>query len=622
MFLFNGWHRQWRNPTPFFPSVFYARWLLCCGVVFGSIGLSHAAHGYAQFGDMKYAPGFSHFEWVNPQAPKGGDFSLVPPSRSTNFDKFNPFTLKGTAPPGLHALVFETLLASTVDEPTTAYGLLAEDIEVAPDHRSVRFRLRPEARFQDASPVLAEDVKYSFDRLTGPGASPSYRQLFSDVSAVVVLDRLSVRFDFKTPGLELPLLVGSMPIFSHRWGEGKAFDKVVMDRPIASGPYRIGRMNFGRDITYERDPHYWAQQLNVRQGMFNFDHVTYKIYKDTTAQTEAFKAGEFDYIQVFRAREWARTYVGKLFSQGKLIKKELTSKNASDFQGYLINTRRPQFRDVRVRQALGLAMDFEWMNRQLFYGAYSRVQGYFSANDFQAKALPVAEELAVLEPLRQQLNPAVFDQPVPMAPSTVEAGGLRAHLLRAKTLLAEAGWTYQQGALRNAQGIAFTIEYLDGGGSEAVFAPFREALKKLGIEATYRRADFALIQKRLDNFDFDLFTARFPGEEAPGGDLSDRFGSKSAGIEGSSNLIGIRDPSVDALIQQVQLARTRPQLVTRLRALDRVLRHGYYMIPQYYSAVFRVAYRAHQFAMPSVAPSYYTPEDWIIRTWWTQKEAP
>jgi microcin C transport system substrate-binding protein len=268
-------------------------WLFALALVTPEL---HAAHAYSQFGDVMYPPDFPHFRWVNPNAPKGGEIELVPPLRITNFDKFNPFTLRGTAPPGLSALVFESLLTGTFDEPTTAYGLLAEDVSVAHDGLSVVFRLNPNARFQDGTPVTAADVKHSFDTLMSKQAAPGFRFVFADVKQAVVIGPLSVRFEFKHPGPELPLMVGGIPVFSRAWGAGKPFDQVISEYPIASGPYKIGRMNFGRDITYERDPNYWARDLNVRRGMYNFDRVTYKIYKDNTAQTEAFRAGEFDYI--------------------------------------------------------------------------------------------------------------------------------------------------------------------------------------------------------------------------------------------------------------------------------------------------------------------------------------
>jgi microcin C transport system substrate-binding protein len=577
-----------------------------------------AAHAYSQFGDIKYPAGFKHFEWVNADAPKGGDIELVPPLRITNFDKYNPFTLKGTAPPGT-GLLFESLLSGTMDEPTTAYGLLAEDVEVARDGMSATFRINPAARFNDGTPVTAADAKHSFDMLMSKQAAPQYRVVYGDVKQAVVLDPRTIRYDFKRANAELPLMVGGLPVFSRAWGAGKPFDQVVMDLPVTSGPYRIGRMNFGRDITYERDPNYWARDLNVRRGRYNFDRITYKIFKDNTAQTEAFKAGEFDYLRTFSAREWARTYVGKKFDSGELIKVELPTKNAGDFQGFLINTRRAKFKDPRVRQALGLAFDFEWMNRQMMYNAYTRVRGFFNASDFEAKGLPGPDELEVLEPLKKQLPGKIFTEEVPQPPSTQAPGSLRDNLRKARDLLAAAGWTYRDGALRNAKGEPFIVEYLDSGGGERLVAPYFQALAKLGIAGDYRRADFALIRKRLDVFDFDLFTVRIPGSEAPGSELLDRFGSESADIEGSSNLMGIKDPAIDALVNLAVSAHTRPELVARLRALDRVLRHNYFVIPQWYSSTFRIAYRAGKFEQPKVMPQYYQAEDWVISTWWRKQ---
>jgi microcin C transport system substrate-binding protein len=584
-----------------------------------------AAHAYAQFGDVKYPPGFAHFDYVNPAAPKGGEITLVPPTRLSNFDKYNPFTLKGSAPPGLNGLVFESLLTGTMDEPTTAYGLLAEDVTVARDRLSATFTLNPKARFHNGDPVLAADVKHSFDRLVSKEAAPQYRTIFGEIKGVTVLSERTVRFDFKRVNAELPLIAGSLPVFSRKWGaengRSKPLDQIVTDMPIGTGPYKIGKVNFGKDITYERDPSYWAQDLNVRRGMFNFDRITYKIYKDNTAQLEAFKAGEFDYIQAFIAREWARAYTGRQFERGELIKKELRHGNAGDFQGFLFNLRRPKFQDVRVREAIELAMDYEWMNRQLFYNAYTRMRGYFVGSDFEAKGKPTPEELRVLEPLRRQLPPEVFSEEVPLPPVTSldPASGhtLRDNLRRARDLLAAAGWTYRDGALRNARGEPFTIEFLDNSGSMGrIVTPYAKNLEKLGMQVNYRVIDFAILQKRMDVFDFEVISNRLIGSEAPGTELLERYGSKAADVEGSSNVIGLKDPAVDAILDQVISAQTRPQLVARLRALDRVLRHGHYAVPHWYSGVHRVAWRAGRFEQPAVTPRYYQPEAWVTSVWW------
>ena len=603
-------------------------WTHCCLALGLCMSCSAwAAHAYAQFGDIRYPAGFAHFSYVNPAAPKGGEIVLVPPTRQSNFDKYNPFTLKGSAPPAMLAMMFDTLLVSNMDEPTTAYGLLASDVAVASDRMSVTFQIHPQARFHNGDPVLASDVRHSFERLTSKQAAPQYRTYFGEVKGATVLGERSIRFDFVRPNSELPLIVGSLPVFSQKWGlEGKnykPFDQMVMDMPIASGPYRMGRVQFGKDITYERDPAYWAKDLNVRKGLFNFDRITYKIYKDSTAQLEAFKAGEFDYMQSFIAREWARAFTGRAFERGELIKAELPHGNAGDFQGFLFNLRRDQFKDVRVRQAIALAMDFEWLNRQLFYNAYSRVRGYFVASDFEAKGRPGTEELALLEPLRSQLPVAVFEQDVPQPPQTAldPASGhtLRDHLRQARDLLQAAGWTYRDGALRNAKGQALSIEFLDSSGSMGrVVTPFAKNLEKLGIQVRYKVIDFALLQKRMDVFDFDIISNRTVGSEAPGTELLERFGSKSADVEGSGNVLGLKDPAVDALLDKAVSATTRSELVSSLRALDRVLRHGHYVVPHWYGAVHRVSWRAAAFDRPASLPRYYQPEALVTSVWWSK----
>ena len=586
-----------------------------------------AAHAYAQFGDIRYKPDFSHFSYVNPAAPKGGEIVLVPPSRQSNFDKYNPFTLKGSAPPSLLNLLFDTLLVGNMDEPTTAYGLLAGDVAVADDHKSVVFELRPQAKFHNGDPVLAEDVKHSFERLISQQAAPQYRTYFGEVKSATVLDARRIRFDFVRPSSELPLIVGSLPVFSRQWGrEGngyKPLDQLVTDIPIASGPYRIGPVQFGRDITYVRDLDYWAKDLNVRRGLFNFERITYKIYKDNTAQLEAFKAGEFDYIQSFISREWARSFTGRAFERGELVKAELPHGNAGDFQGFIFNIRRDKFKDVRVRQAIGLAMDYEWMNRQLFYNSYQRVRGYFVASDFEAKGLPTAEELALLGPLRAQLTRDVFEKEVPQSPVTSldphSGQTLRDHLRLARDLLAAAGWTVQEGVLKNAQGQRFSIEFLDNsGGMGRVVTPFAKNLEKLGMQVNYKVIDFALLQKRMDVFDFDVISNRTVGSEAPGTELLERFGSRSAEVEGSGNVIGLQSPAVDALLDKAVSANTRPQLIAALKALDRVLRHGHYVVPHWYGAVHRVAWRAAKFDRPAVTPRYYQPDNWVTNVWWSR----
>ncbi len=581
-----------------------------------------AAHGYALWGDLKYPMGFTHFDYVNPHAPKGGELRLVSNLRVSTFDKYNPFTIKGSAPAYLSSLMFDSLLAGSMDETAAAYGLLAQDVVVADDGLSAVFVLRAQARFHNGDPVLAKDVKHTFDTLTGPHVSPGFRTMLDEVQACEVLDARTVRFVFKRPNRELPLTVGGLPIFSHRWGmEGnvaKPFDKVVMDIPIGSGPYRIGPVNFGKDITYVRDPQYWAKDLNVRRGTANFDRISVKIYKDNTAKLEALKAGEFDLMRFFSAGDWARRVTGKKFNTGELVKAEFTHRLPSGFQSYVLNTRRDKLQDVRVRQALGLALDYEWMNRQMFYGAYQRVQGLFGSTDCQARGDPDAAERALLDPWRDQLPAAVWGG-VAKPPRTDGEHSLRNNLRQAQALLKEAGWTYRDGALRNARNEPLVLEYLDSGEAGArVVAPWVRNLEKIGVQLTFRPVDFALYQQRLQKFDFDITSLAYQGTHNPGQEFADLFGSQAAMQEDSGNHTGIRNPAIDALIRQMTAAKTKGDLLPACRALDRVIGHSHIFVPQWSAGTHRMAYNQWRLARPERMPPYAQGEAWAIDTWWAK----
>jgi microcin C transport system substrate-binding protein len=589
---------------------------------------AHAVYAIAQYGEPKYPADFKHFDYVNPDAPKGGTLVLANPDRLTSFDKFNPFTLRGNAAPGL-GMIFESLTTGSSDEVASAYGLLADDIRIAPDRLSVTFHLNPHARFSNGDPVTADDVKFSLDTLKSRQAAPSMQAYFGDIVRAVVVDPATIRFDFRTNNRELPLIAGGMPVFSHKWGlraDGSRipFDQLAFEQPIGSGPYLIEQYSNGRTITYKRDPNYWGKDLPVRMGTNNFDRIVYKLYSDDVARLEAFKAGEYDALVEYVARNWVRRDVGKRFDNGELIKHEFPQHNGTGMQGYVINLRKPMFQDVRVREALDLALDFQWLNRMLFYSQYKRIDSWFVNTDLQAKGLPSAGELALLDPWRKELDPAVFGAP-PVQPSTDPPSSLRANLLKARALLAQAGWTYRDGALRNAQGQPFVFEVLDDTSASAQWAPimaqYTQALARLGIRVSYRSVDFALYQKRLDDFDFDITTIKFPDVQVPGAEQLDRFGSKAATEPGSGNLIGLKSPAVDAILKALMLAQTREQLLDASHALDRVLMHGYYVVPQWYSATHRVAYK-NTLAYPSTLPLYYGAIDWIISTWWLSGEHP
>ena len=579
-----------------------------------------AAHGYALWGELKYPPGFAHFDYVNPAAPKGGEIRLVGNSRASTFDKYNPFTIKGSAPTYLSELMFDSLLAGSLDEAGAAYGLLAEDVSVAPDRLSATFRLRPEARFHNGDAVQARDVKHSFDTLIGPHTSPAYKTLLVDVAGVDVLDERTVRFRFRQPNRELPLTVGGLPVFSHQWGAGKPFDQVVMDEPIGSGPYRIGPVKFGKDITYVRDARYWPRVLNVRRGTGNFDRVQVRIYRDNTARLEALKAGEFDLMAFYSAGDWARRVNGPKFRSGELVKGEFRHRLPTGFQSYVLNSRRPLLRDARVRQALGLAIDYEWMNRQMFYQSYTRVRGIFGNTECAASGLPDEAQLALMTPFRADIPPAAFGPAFEPPRTDGSDNGLRENLRRAQHLLAEAGWRVQGGVLTNAQGQPLVLEYLDSNeGGARVVTPWMRNLEKLGVRLNFRPVDFALYQQRLQKFDFDITTIAYQGTLNPGQEYADLFGSRAADTEDSGNLAGVKNPAIDSLISHMVGARTHPDFLAACRALERVVSHGHYLLPQWYSPVHRLAYNAWRLDKPAVVPPYFRGEAWAIDTWWARR---
>jgi microcin C transport system substrate-binding protein len=593
----------------FLVSLFFAS-----GLLISSEAL--AAYAFSQYDTPKYQPGFTHFDYVNPDAPKGGDLYLANPGRSTSFDKFNPFSLKGVAAPGL-GMMFESLATQSQDEVATMYGLLAEDMELAPDRMSMTFRINPKARFNNGDPVLAADVKYSFDTLLDKGA-PYFKSVYADVKQVVAVDERTVRFDFSAKNRELPLVVGSMPVFSRKWGEGTEFDRIRLTPPIASGPYLIDKYDVGRSMSYKLNPDYWGKDLPTRRGMFNFGRVHYRLYADEMARLEAFKAGDFDVNVEYRAKNWARSYTGPKFRSGEIVKQEFKHSNGAGMQGFIMNLRHPQFQDERVRQALILALDFEWMNRQLFYNQYERLYSYFTNSEMAARGLPTPGELALLEPMRKQLDPDVFG-PAPVPPSTEPPSSLRENLLKAVALLKEAGWEYRDGALRNAKGEPFRFEILDDqGGMSRVISVYVRNLEKLGMQVTQRVADFALVQKRLEEFDFDMMSMRFPDVVVPGNELFDRFGSKAAERKGSSNYWGLKDPVMDTLVDKLVKAESREELLAAARALDRVLMNKHIVVPHWFSNLHRVAYW-NRFGIPDKRPLYYSADDYVLSTWWQDK---
>ena len=570
-------------------------------------------HGMAWGATPKYPPGFGHFDYVNPTAPRVGALTL---DGFGSFDKLNPFTLKGMTAAGVSALMFDSLVEQADDEPFSVYGLLAESMSFASDGLSITFRLNPKARFSNGDPVLAADVRHSFETLTGKLAHPRFKNLYGDVRAVSTPDERTVRFEFKRRNHELHMILGGLPVFSRKWGAGKPFDQVVQDPPIASGPYLVERADWGRSIVYKRRADYWANDLPTRRGMFNFDQVTYKYFKDEVARLEGFKAGQFDWINENSAKNWARGHAGPKYRSGEIVKKEFVHANGAGIQGFAMNSRRPLFADRRVRLALAQAFDFEWMNRQVFYGQYIRSPSYFTNSEMQAQGPPGPDELALLEPLRAKLDPAVFGD-APLPPDTVAPATLRDNLRTALGLLREAGWTVaDDGVLRTAKAEAFQFEVLSYSKAlERIAVPWARNLEKLGIRANLRVTDPVLFQKRLDEFDFDVTVVSFPASQTPGNELVERFSSEAADQKGSDNAMGVRDPAVDALVRTLLTSDSRTDLVAAARALDRVLRNGWYLVPHFYSATHRVAYR-DTLAYPQTMPKFYAASPWLLKTWW------
>jgi microcin C transport system substrate-binding protein len=571
------------------------------------------AHGLAMYDDLKYGPEFEHFDYVNPDAPVGGTaiFSAI-----GSFDTLNPFIIKGTPAAGV-GLLFETLTVSSLDEPFSKYGLLAESIRMPEDRSWVAFTLRPEARFHDGMPVTVEDVIWSFNTLKEEGA-PLYRYYYANVVSAEKTGEREVTFRFEGgTNRELPLIISELPVLPKHYYEKVEFDQTTLTPPVGSGPYRIARVDPGQSITYQRDPNYWGWHLPVNVGHYNFERTVYDYYRDTNVALEAFKAGAYDFRLENTAKLWATAYTGEPFAKGRIIKEELPDESDTRMQGFVFNTRREIFKDPKVREALAYAFDFEWTNQNLFYGAYERIDSYFSGNnELASSGLPSEAELKLLEPLRGQIPEEVFTATY-QPPSTDHPGGLRANLRKALELLNEAGWVIEDGRLVNQEtGRPMTFEILlVSPDFERIVLPFAKNLERLGIQATVRVVDTAQYQQRTDNFDFDITSTVWGQSPSPGNEQRDYWGSKAADTPGSRNLAGIKDPAVDALIEAVIQAETRDELETATKALDRVLLWGHYVIPHWQIQLYRVAYW-NKFGRPEILPPYGLD----LFAWWIDED--
>ncbi|WP_232438182.1 extracellular solute-binding protein [Burkholderia ubonensis] len=583
-----------------------------------------AAPAIAQFGQPKYPAGFTHFDYADPDAPDDGTLSFQNYDQAQSYDSLNPFLVRGSAAPDIQHLMFDTLMQRSWDELASEYALIADDVQVASDGMSATFHVDPAARFSNGDPITAADVKYSFDTLSSPQASPLFNAQFAVIRRAVVVDRQTVRFDFNRAERAAPLIAGDLPVFSPKWGmrpDGTRppFDQIATVPPIASGPYLIEQRKNDKQIVYVRNPRYWAARLPSRRGMYRFARVSFKLYLDQYTMLEAFKAGDIDARMEYSATQWARRYVGKNFRSGLLTRATFPD-GPAQMQGFLINLRKPQFSDVRVRRALALAFDYDWMNRMMFYGQYRRTNSFWEASPFGARGMPSEKELALLAPYRAELPPEVFG-PMVRQPSTLPPGSLRDNLKAARDLLAQAGWRYRDGALRDANGTPMTIEIIDDQpGMDRLILPYIQALGTLGIRASLHELDSALYQRRMDNFQYDMTTFIYPPVTIPGAELARRFGSAAASEVGSENYTGVCSKAVDALIRAALAADTLEDLETATRALDRVLINLYLLVPQYYLPNARIAYKT-TIGHPAVIPGSYQYEDWIIDYWYRKRPA-
>lgn len=573
-----------------------------------------AEHALTLYGDPpKYPADFSHFDYVNPDAPKGGTLRLA---GLNGFDSLNPFIPKGNAVDEI-GLIYDRLTYHSADEPFTEYGLLAERIERDPDNHFVRFHLRPEARFHDGQPVTSADVAHTFELLTTKG-HPLYRHYYADVSEVVEESEHSVRFDFKhNNNRELPLILGQLQILPKHYWQEQDFEKTSLQPPLGSGPYKISRVSAGRSITYERVENWWGKDLPVNRGQYNFDRVQIDYYQDMSVALEAFKAGQFDFNLEYSAKDWATGYASPALKRGDIIREEVRNHNPVGMQAYVFNLRRPMFQDRRVREAIGLLFDYEWTNKQLFYGAYLRSNSFFANSELAASGLPSAAELELLEPLRGQIPDEVFSSEFKL-PISDASGIIRERRLQAWKLLEQAGYRIEKDRMVNADGQPLAFEFIIAQANlERVLLPFKRNLSELGIEMTIRRADVSQYINRMRSRDFDMTSAIWPQSNSPGNEQRDFWHSDSFDNPGSRNFIGLQNPAVDQLVEGLINADSRDSLIAHTRALDRVLLWGHYVIPNYYTDSWRIAHWKH-LQRPAKAPLY----DYGIFTWWIDETQP
>lgn len=575
------------------------------------------SHGMSAFGDLKYPADFHHFDYVNPAAPKGGLFSLIPFVRAYNqsyqtFNSLNAYILKGEGAQGMD-MTFVALMARANDEPDAMYGLAAKSVRISPDKTTYRFTIRPEARFHDGSKLTAQDVAFSLNTLKEKGHPLIIVQLRDFVKAEAFDDTTVVVTFTEKRARDVPLYVASLPIFSRAFYATRPFEEYTLDTPLGSGPYKVGKYEVNRYIEYERVKDWWAADLPVNRGSYNFDTVRYEFYRDRDVAFEGFSGRSYLYREEFTARIWATRYDFPAIKDGRIKRETLPDETPSGGQGWFFNTRRDKFKDPRVREAVGCAFDFEWTNKTVMYGAYARACSPFQNSDMVASGPPSAEELKLLEPFRGQVPEEVFGEPF-VPPVSDGSGQDRTLLRKAQQLLQAAGLPVKDGKRLMPNGEPFTIEFLlDEPSFQPHHATFIKNLGQIGIEANIRLIDAVQYRARVEDFDFDVTTERLSMSATPGDSLRAYFSSQAAATKGSYNLAGVASPAIDALVEKAMSAETRVDLTNACRALDRVFRAGRYWVPQWYRTTHPIAYWdlfAHPEKPPRYAQGVGAPENW------------
>jgi microcin C transport system substrate-binding protein len=579
-------------------------------------------HAISLLGEPRYGPHFKKFEWVNPEAPKGGRVRL---RAVGTYDSLNPYALKGIAAVWSN-VIHATLMADSLDEPATEYGLVAEWVSHAPDFSSATFGIRPEARFHDGRPITPDDVVFSMETLRT--SSPRYQIYFKNVARALVSGPREVTFEFDVKGnRELPMIVGSLPVLArHYWqgkdanGETRDMTRSTTEMPLGSGPYRMTGADIGRSISYERVADWWARDLPVTQGQWNFGEVRFEYFRDSVPAFEAFKAGQLDFWSEASAKSWATAYDFDALRRGLVKRNEWPNDLVTPMQGFAFNIRRPQFQDPRVRHAFNLAFDFEWASRNILFELYKRVGSYFENSELKATGLPTGRELELLEDVRAQVPPEVFTKPY-ANPFNRGHGDARRHMAEASRLLAAAGWKQHHGELRNGAGETLTAEFLIVSPEfERIVQPYITALGRLGIKATMRIVDSAQYRRRINTFDFDIVVGRFRQTVTPGNEQRDYWGSVAADREGSRNLIGIKNPAIDKINEKLIFAEDRAELVAATRALDRILLWNHYLVPQWYAPMEWVA-MWDMFRGPARMPTHAPATSRFLQVWWHDSAA-